>query len=429
MSAGTGSGTMLIAADRLIDGVSETPLAGATLEVAGDRIVAVHQGPLPPHLDGAEVMRFPGCTILPGLIDTHVHLNLPGDGTVLEDAMREPEAVLVATATASAARALAAGITTVRDVGALHSSVIGVRRAIERGLATGARILACGAPLTITGGHTWHFGGETDGVDALRQRVRALVKSGADFIKVMGSGGGTVGTAPWRPAYSLEEMTAIVDEAHRNDRRVTVHCLCATSIEYAITAGVDQIEHASFIVDASGRQVYEPRIGERLAASGIPVTGTLAVSGSCVNATRMIVNRTPAEEAFLSRWEDTMRANVGMFTTLRSAGVTFVAGTDAGWRYTAVESLPLELEMMQMGGMTAMDTLIAATGGAARAIGLADQTGALRAGLAADVIVVEGNPLETLDALRDVRLILKGGVRHAPAGRAAIPARVASLPA
>ena len=155
----------LIRADRLIDGTGAAPLENAALVIEGGTIAAVVRSDTPASLvpDDAERIEIRGGTILPGLIDTHVHLNLPGDGTLLEDAVREPDGVLVATSAWCAGRALAAGITTVRDVGGARSTVFDVKRALSLGYGQGARILACGQPITITGGHTWYFGGEADG--------------------------------------------------------------------------------------------------------------------------------------------------------------------------------------------------------------------------------------------------------------------------
>ena len=174
-----------------------------------------------------------GCTILPGLIDAHVHLNLPGDGTTFEEAMRERDEVLVANAAFSSAVSLRAGITTLRDTGSRGMTTFGLRRAFELGIAPGPRLLLCGQSITITGGHTWYFGGEADGPDALRQKVRLLIKHGADFIKVISGGGGTPNTTPWLPSFDSDEMRSIVDTAHRLGRRVTAHCLCAEATRVA----------------------------------------------------------------------------------------------------------------------------------------------------------------------------------------------------
>ncbi|SDF82179.1 amidohydrolase family protein [Bosea robiniae] len=399
----------LIKAAQLIDGTGAAPVQDPVLVVSGGKVEAVLSGPVPAELSGTETHDYPGATILPGLIDTHVHLNLPGDGTILEDAVRETEGVLVATSALATVKALKAGITTLRDLGAKGRTAIDVRRALQLGHGEGARVVACGQAITITGGHVWYLGGEADGVDGVRKKVREMIKLGADFIKVMASGGGTVGTQSWNPAFSQEELNAMVDEAHRFDRKATAHCLCARSIEMAIEAGFDQLEHAGFISDRTGRQVYEPAVAEKLAKSGIPVTGTLAVGGAVLRELRGRPSLTETEAAFLVRWEKSAAQNLYQFRQLREAGVSFVAGTDAGWRFTRFDDLPLEMELMQEGGMTAMETIVSATGYAAKVIDIETQTGSLTPGLAADVLVVGADPLSHLAALRDVRLVMQGG--------------------
>jgi imidazolonepropionase-like amidohydrolase len=403
----------ILRADRVIDGNGKIFENGAVV-VEKDSIAQVFEGGVPEGFpaSGAEIVELPGCTILPGLIDTHVHLNLPGDGTTLEVAVRETDSVLAATAALNAARALDAGITTVRDVGAARETVFGVRRALELGHGAGARIVAGGQPITITGGHTWYLGGEADGEDALRRKVREMCKLGADFIKVMATGGGTIGTMSWLPAYRPEELAALADEAHRMGRKITAHCLCAAATEQVVDAGFDGIEHAGFLVDKAGRQEFVPATAEKVARSGIPCTSTLAVGGFMLKAMRAIENPNAQERAVLDRWEHMAEDNLDQFRRMREAGVTWVAGTDAGWRYTIIEGLPLELELMQQGGCGAMETITAATGLAARVLGIADRLGTLRPGMLADVIAVRGNPLDDLATLGDPVLVMQGGKVH-----------------
>jgi len=402
---------MLIRADRLIDGTGAAPVEDAVLVIDAGRIVAVFPGEAPEGLvpDDATVLDYRGCTLMPGLIDAHVHLNLPGDGTTLEEAVREEDGVLVATATFAVTRALAAGITTLRDVGAARSTVFQVRRAMELGHGHGARIVAGGQPITITGGHTWYLGGEADGVDGVRLKVRTMGRLGADFIKVMASGGGTVNTMSWLPAFRRDELAAIVDEAHRLGRIVTAHCLCSASSDDAIEAGIDQIEHAGFITDRAGNQEFVPATADKIARAGVPVTATLAVGGYFIQVMSTKPKRTADEQALLDKWRRFHDQNLAQFRAMHEAGVTFVAGTDAGWRYTPIEGLPLEIELMHQGGLSAMEALVAATGRSAKVIGIDDRVGTLTPGKLADVIAVAGNPLDDLGCVRDVRLVLQGG--------------------
>ena len=403
--------TVLIHADRLIDGAGGV-IDDPVLAIDAGKVVGVFAGRAPEGVapPGAETLDYRGCTLLPGLIDAHVHLNLPGDGTLLQDSVREDDGVLAATAAFAAARALAAGVTTVRDVGAARGTVFSVRRALELGHGLGARIVAGGQPITITGGHTWYLGGEADGEDGLRRKVRAMVKLGADFIKVMASGGGTVGTMSWLPSFSPAELAAIVDEAHRQNRKVVAHCLCAASSDDAVDAGVDQIEHAGFIMERGGRQVFVPATADKIARAGIPVTPTLSVGGYNIKVMSALARRTPAQQAFLDRWLVMHEANLNHLGQLREAGVRFVAGTDAGWSYTPVEGLPMEMQLLHQGGLTAMEAIVAGTGYCAEVIEIGDKVGTLKSGMIADVIAVRGNPLIDLTHLSDVRMVMQGGV-------------------
>ena len=403
--------TTVIRADRLIDGTGAAPVQDAVLVVDQGKIVGTFAGQAPEGLVpvDAEVLQLPGCTILPGLIDSHVHMNFPGNGLLLEEIMTEPEGVLVATATFAAAKALAAGVTTVRDTGCVHGTVFEVRRALELGHGLGPRILACGQPITITGGHTWYLGGEADGEDGLRKKVRSMAKLGADAIKVMASGGGTRNTTSHLPSFSPAEMNAIVDEAHRMGRKVTAHCLNARAIEIAVEAGVDQLEHAGFLIDEAANQKFDPAVAEKIANAGVAVTSTLAVGEYAVEAMRAKPELTKAEQEFLDHWSMMLEDNLNTFTQLHEAGVRIVAGTDAGWRFTPIDGLAVEIELLERAGLSRMQALVAATGNAAATLGVDDKFGTLAPGLAADVLVVGGDPLENLSALRDVRLVLQGG--------------------
>jgi imidazolonepropionase-like amidohydrolase len=284
-----------------------------------------------------------------------------------------------------------------------------VRRALQLGYGEGPRLVLCGQPITITGGHCWYFGGEADGIEGVRRKAREMAKLGADFIKVMGTGGGTPGTMPWLPAYSREEIAALVDEAHRLGRTISIHCLCADAIDYAATAGADQIEHANFLIDKATNQRYSPEAAEKLAASGAFVTGTLAVGHYLMRTLEAKERRTPEEQAELDRWQTMAEDNLRHFTLLYRAGVPYVAGTDAGWRFTPFTALPDELELMRTGGMPALEVISSATGRAAKALGIDHEVGAIRSGLAADIIAVRGNPQDDLKTLCSPQLVMKAG--------------------
>jgi imidazolonepropionase-like amidohydrolase len=402
---------MMVLADSLVDGTGSPPIDEPVVVVNGGLIAEVRQGHSQEQLraEGVTVLDYRGCTLLPGLIDAHVHTNLPGDGTSFEETMAHGNGFLAASTANAARKALLAGVTTVRDVGSRGSTAFEVREALRKGLGEGPRMLISGPPVTITGGHCWYFGGEADGIDGVRARVRELIKAGADWIKVIGSGGGTPNTQSHRPSFRREEVAAIADEAHRFGIKVTMHCLCAEAMEYAVAAGVDGIEHGWFLVDEGRDQVFSPQLADMIAGAGIAVTTTLAVGYEIIYAMEARTDLTAEEQEYLDGWRRTRDYTVAQFGRLRQHGVTFIGGTDAGWRFTRFDSLPAEAWLMTDGGMTAVQAIAACTGESAQVLGIGDQTGRVVAGLAADLIAVEGDPLGDLRRLSDVRLVLKDG--------------------
>ncbi|HEY3685240.1 MAG TPA: amidohydrolase family protein [Streptosporangiaceae bacterium] len=400
----------VLLADRLVDGTDAPAIDDPVVVVDDGTIREVRQGSAAEDLrdEGTTVLDHRGTTLMPGLIDAHVHLNLPGNGGIFE--VLDNSDAYVAVATANAARtALHAGITTVRDVGSRGTTAIDVREALRNGIGDGPRMLVAGPPMTITGGHCWYFGGEADGVDGVRGQVRHLNKIGADWIKVIGSGGGTPRTQSHRASYSAGEVAAIADEAHRHGIKVTMHCLCGEAMENAVAGGVDGIEHGWFLVGEGQDQVFSEALADRIAEAGITITTTLAVGYEIIAAMEGRTRLTAQEQAYLDGWRRTRDFTLTQFGRLRSHGVKFIGGTDAGWRYTRFDSLPAEAYLMAEGGMTAEQAIGACTGGSADLLGIGDQTGRVKPGLAADLIAVGGDPRGDLRGLSDVRMVMKDG--------------------
>ncbi len=212
-----GGDLQVLLADRVFDGRGQTGL-DAGVAVQGQRIIAVGSQPelLDRYRREARIEEFPGATLLPGLIDVHTHLILPGTGVAIMDYAQTPDELMLLVAARNAALALRSGVTTLVDLGAKGELTFRLRDAIARGIAAGPRLVLCGRALTITGGHGWPWLGEADGTDGVRQAVRQLCKEGADLIKVMVTGGGTPGTDGRRPSYA--ELRRC-DEAHARGRR------------------------------------------------------------------------------------------------------------------------------------------------------------------------------------------------------------------
>ncbi len=402
----------VIRAARLLDGTGAPPIASPCLVLESERIIGVFQGEPPSRVSGGHAttrLNLPDATLLPGLIDSHVHLNLPGDGTTIEDAVAEPDGVLIATSAWNARRALESGVTTVRDCGGRASTTFHLRHALSLGRGIGPRLVLCGRPITVPRGHCWFFGGEAQGVEQLRRTVEELASSGADFIKVIGSGGGTRGTRPWEPTYCEADLAVVVEAAHALDRTVTAHCLTREAIMRALGAGIDHIEHGGFAVDESGNQEYSSEVASRIADADVAVTPTLSPRYHTVAALRLREHLTPKESVELDRWQRMLDAQIEQVGELHASGVRLVAGSDAGWRCTPFGALVDELELMCQAGLSGGEAIVSATGRAAEVAGLADRIGLLRPGYLADVIAVEGDPLQNIDVLRRPVLVMRDG--------------------
>src|ERR1700759_105118 len=261
----------VLTAPRVIAG-EQTVSDGAV--VIGDRTVS-WAGPaaeLPAEYAGLPRSDYPGGTILPGLIDSHVHLGFDGGPDPVGRMRAETDAQQLVLMLRSARELLGVGVTTARDPGARAYLDVVVRDAIADGLAPGPRMVVANSPVTVTGGHCWFMGGEADSEDDLRRIVRSHHKHGADLIKVMATGGFmTGGSAPWYAQFSAEQLAVVVAEAKRLDKAVAAHAHGIEGIRRAVEAGVTPIEHCSFVTETNERQ-FDERLGGQIAAGGIFVS-------------------------------------------------------------------------------------------------------------------------------------------------------------
>ena len=304
-------------------------------------------------------------------------------------------------ATHNVEEALQHGVTTVRDCGGRGTVVTEVRDAQARSLIRASQVIACGWPITITGGHCRYFGGEADGEEGVQVMVRRLVSAGADFIKVMASGGGTPGTLPNLPAYSTRELKAIVQTAHDFGRKVSAHCSNTATIANAVEAGVDIIDHCTFC-GPDGVYQFDAEVARRLAGAGVAVTPTLQVFRDMVD----ILPDGPERV----RWQRMCDTQRDITRRLCELNVTLLAGSDAGWRMTAFGSFWKELDEMVIAGLSPVAAVHAASGAVARTFGLDGQFGTIRPGLAADLLAVDGDVSgEGVQRLQQVRAVIQGG--------------------
>jgi imidazolonepropionase-like amidohydrolase len=387
----------------LLDGTGAPARGGCAVSIADGLIEAVAPAAELVARDEDEVVRAAGHTLLPGLINMHAHLSLTSDNAPFVPYMDAHSDVALALRAAHNARvALRAGVTTMRDCGARRTTVLEVRD----GPREGARIVSCGWPLTISGGHMRPFGGEVDGALAARQMVRRLVGAGADFIKVAGSGGGTPGSLPDLPSFLPDELGSIVETAHGLGRRVTVHCTATAAIANALAARVDSIEHGYF--SAPGAPLaFDERLADGLAAAGIPITPTVQVARDMVDALPAGAER--------DAWRRRRDACAEMVRRLHRHGVRLLVGSDAGWRYTRFDDLWREMDELVGCGVPPLAVIHGATGAASDAIGRAGEFGTIRPGLSADRLLVPG------DVARDVRLLAHVGAVYLRGARSDAP--------
>lgn len=400
--------TVLVRAGQLLDVEAGRLLPDQALLIRDGRIVEVGPADRIAAPEGARVHDLSGMTVLPGLMDAHTHLHASADG----HGYRGLGESLPAAALAGAANAritLESGFTTVRIPGAPGYADVALRDAIASGAIPGPRVLAAGLAIGITGGHCadnnllpFDYGitgdGVADGPWEVRRLVRQNVKFGADFIKTCSTGGVlSRGTQVGAPQFTLEELTALVEEAHSHGRKVTSHAHGAVGIRNALLAGVDSIEHAS-LIDAEGLRLARER-------------GTVLVMD--IYTTEYILGEGEAAGILPESLEKERMVGTAQrenFRRAHAAGVTLAFGTDGGV-FPHGRNARQFARMVEF-GMRPIEAIRSATVVNARLFGIEDEAGTLAPGKAADLIAVAGNPLEDIRLLEDVRFVMKGGVVH-----------------
>jgi imidazolonepropionase-like amidohydrolase len=379
-------------ADIAFDG-TRVLTGGALVFVDGGTIAGVEPASAAVPSD-CEVTYRPGTTLLPGLIDAHVHLCAYGAAPDALDRIPSlSPAELDATITESLATQRAAGVTSVRDLGDHRYAVV------DRKLPG---VVAAGPPITSPRGHCWSMGGEASGEDELRAAVRDRAARGADLVKIMASGGAmTVTTDVTQAQFSTAELRAVVDEAHGLGLPVAAHAHALEAIRSAIAAGVDDIEHCTGVVPGGVAAPADVCAG--LVGAGIAVCPTLGV--------RPGVQPPPQVLEMMRRTGLTMEGRRAQVAELYSAGVRLIAGTDGGINHGKAHGiLPESLADMVQLGMPVPEVLAAATSAAAEACRLGDRTGRLRAGLQADLLLVDGDATRDITALKSVHQVIYNGV-------------------
>jgi imidazolonepropionase-like amidohydrolase len=383
-------------AARVFDGTSEGVIEDGAVVVEDGRIASVGQARgLSPNTEAVDLG---DVTLMPGLVDAHVHLVWDASAKPHEVVERESRALTVLRCAKNAALHLRAGVTTVRDVGSTDGLAVEIGRAVELGILSGPRVVAAGRAIAMTGGHGWFLGREADGPDALRRAAREEIKAGASCIKLMASGG-VYGHAeePGSPQLTVEEMRPAVEEAHKAGRKAAAHAYSVEAINNALEAGVDSVEHGSFLDRETVGRMREQ--GTYLVPT-MSVYAAMAEKGPGLGSPEYITRKTA----------EVLEASGEAFRLALEVGVPVAAGTDCGAPGHPHGTLPEELRLMVEAGATPQQALRFGTSAAAELLGLGDEVGALEPGKRADLLAVAGDPTLDIQSLREVRLVLRDGV-------------------
>ncbi len=385
----------LITGGTLIDGTGSAPRDGLAVGLEGGRINAVAElGQFGSDWSGAgvQLIDVTGQTVMPGLINMHDHLamrDLIGNPIwVVEAGVVE----LTLNAVRNSLTALRRGWTTIRDLGAPFGIGLKVRDLIATGRLPGPRVVACGAPIVVTGGHGWPICLEADGPDAVRQAARQQLKDGADYVKVMASGDphAMPGYEQTIPEMSLAEIRAAFEEAQLRGKPTATHCMGTEALANVLEAGVDMISHGFYLND---------ELAERMARQGASLDPTLSSYGiQTINPKRQ------RGEQWIADHQVLLQPMREAFDAALRAGVSIVVGTDTGGFFAE------ELALMREYGMAPMATLVAATLNAAEAMKMGDRLGSIEEGKIADIVILGSDPLADPYAIEDVVYVIKEGV-------------------
>jgi imidazolonepropionase-like amidohydrolase len=421
----TASPTLLLA-EHLIDGTSTPPRERAALLLRNGRIEAVTaQADLTrTQREGAAVLDLGEATVLPGLIDTHVHLtfNAGLNHEIVRRAVAsESDARLAVRALANSQAHLAAGVTTLRDVGGRGYVTLSLRDAIRDGLAVGPRMQASGPAITTPRGHLNYLGAIAQGAEELRRAATEVLDAGADFVKLCATGGiMTAESDPMAIQYTAEELREAVQVAEARNTLVAAHVLASEALDNCIQAGVRSIEHC-FFQDEPGVFRFRPEWAARMIERNI-FAGLTFAGISQVRYQKEVLGVPDTPD--MGIWQERLKHRFQTERELVASGVPYVLHSDAGVRETrfgdfwlVVAAGAFELEL------SPLEALRAVTATPAALMGLSDEVGTLEPGKRADLLVTEHNPAEGLEALRSPKLVLLNGRIVAREGELCLPGR------
>ena len=367
-----------------------------------------------PSYKNAEKISLKG-TILPGLVDSHVHLIGFGDGTSGDVLVKTDDNLLAINGAQNAIKHLDSGVTTLRDLGAKNMSGYMIKEASNRGIIQTPDLIMSGRPITIIGGHLNWFGEVATGVKECVASVRRLVRDGSDMIKITATGGST-GTSNTRvPSFNYDEMKAIVDEAHKFEIHTAAHCVNTEGIRIAVEAGVDTIIHGRF-VNKNGILEFDEKLADQMAEKEVFVNATLHQGRERIwqlsekDKSDLSDSEKNEIETFNVNWEEAKK----VWQKVMNKGIQLVSGSDASWQYYKLggTSFQDEIHAHVSIGMTPMQAIQSGTIFSAQSCWVDDEVGSLETGKVANIISVEGEPDKNISDLRNIKSIIHRGRVH-----------------
>ena len=400
---GSGAQEFVVAGCTLIDGTGSDPITSAAFHVRDGKIAWVGAlSALPEAARSVAEIDAGGKTIIPGIIDAHIHVCWNGRESVLELLKRDRD-LIVLEAVDTVKRVLETGVTAVRDIGGHDYVEMSLRKAINAGHIPGPRMRTSGKVLCMTGGHGYFIAREADGPDEMRRAAREQLKAGADTVKMMATGGAaTPGQDVNASQLTIEEMKAAVDAAHALGRTAAAHCHGTGGIKNSILAGMDSIEHGTYL---------DEECAEMMAQHG---TALVLTQGVAKPDPAKIPPNAQEEAKRLEPIFDMLAERTRQAIAIaRAKGVFIGCGTDAGGNALAPHdfSMAKEMEMLVSNGFSPMEALGIVTHNNARILRWDKEIGTLEAGKLADFVVLGANPLDDISNVRAVEAVYKGGQR------------------
>lgn len=387
----------------LIDGTGGNPVENAAVHVKNGRIAWVGSASdMPDSAKNAPQQDISGKWLLPGLIDAHIHVCYNGEESVFV-LLEKDRDLLVLEAVQTLGKLLAHGVTTVRDIGGEKYIEMSLRTAVNAGYIKGPRMKTSGKVIAMTGGHAHFIAREADGPDEMRKAAREQIKAGADTVKLMATGGSaTPGQDIMASQFTVEEMKAAVEAAHAMGRTVAAHCHGTGGIKNCMLAGVDSIEHGTYLDDETA---------DMMVKNGASLVLTLGVGNPDLTSYPL----TPTQKADAERRKPMIEQGVVQIRKTidlaRSKGIFLGSGSDAGGNPLAPHrfSMARELEMLVENGIPEMEALTIVTGNNAKILRMEKDIGTVEAGKFADLLVIDADPLQNISNVREISTVYKGG--------------------